>query len=238
MVIFIFRQLALQKRNGALLDLRTFTSRNFTVCVILMALLMGALFGVIIVLPHLSAERAGVAHAEDRPAAAARWTAHGPACAANRASLRPRGSRPLVIPGIFIVTVVLWSMTLLTPHTPPAYILAGHVVMSVGFALLFTPLFTTSLSSVNPQLYSHGSATLASIQAGRRRVGRRAADRTDVVAQCAVLLATGIPPIDALTGGIRAAFFAAAIFSLVAVVCVFFVQRPRMPGADAPPAHG
>ena len=36
--------------------------------------------------------------------------------------------------------------------------------MSIGFALLFTPLFTVSLSSVRPELYSHGSAVLGSLQ--------------------------------------------------------------------------
>jgi len=42
MALFIWRQLLLQRRDAALLDLRTFRSRNFTVCVVLMALLMGA----------------------------------------------------------------------------------------------------------------------------------------------------------------------------------------------------
>ena len=55
-------------------------------------------------------------------------------------------------------------MTLLGPTTWVGYILAGHVVMSVGFAFLFTPLFTVSLSSVKPSLYSHGSAVIGTLQ--------------------------------------------------------------------------
>jgi MFS transporter, DHA2 family, lincomycin resistance protein len=143
------------------------------------------------------------------------------------------GPRPLIIPGIFIVSTVLWAMTLLEPQTPPAYILAGHVVMSVGFALLFTPLFTTSMSSVPPQLYSHGSATLSSIQqvAGASGVALLIALMST---RAAKLAAEGVGPIDALNGGIRAAFFTAAVVSLVAIVCVFFVQRPR-PASFAPP---
>ena len=39
-----------------------------------------------------------------------------------------------------------------------------HVVMMVGLACLFTPSFTTGLNPLPPQLYSHGSAILATLQ--------------------------------------------------------------------------
>ena len=42
----------------------------------------------------------------------------------------------LVIPGVVIVTAVLWAMTLLDAQGGVEYILAGHIVMCVGFALL------------------------------------------------------------------------------------------------------
>ncbi len=226
MVIFVFRQLALQKRNGALLDLRTFKSRNFTVCVVLMAILMGALFGVIIVLPIYLQNVHGLSTLHTGLLLLPGGLLMG-LLAPRVGRLYDRlGPRPLIIPGIFIASAVLWAMTLLEPGTPVAYILAGHVVMSIGFALLFTPLFTTSLSSVPPMLYSHGSATLSSIQqvAGASGVALLIALMSSRAAQ---LAAQGTAPIDALNGGIRAAFFTAATLSLVAIVCIFFVQRPK-----------
>ena len=52
MVVFVRRQLTLAtQRTRALLDLRTFGSRNFTISLLLMAILMLALFGTIILLP-------------------------------------------------------------------------------------------------------------------------------------------------------------------------------------------
>jgi DHA2 family lincomycin resistance protein-like MFS transporter len=51
MAVFVARQVKLQRSDRALLDLRTFVSRNFTASVLLMAILMMALFGTIIVLP-------------------------------------------------------------------------------------------------------------------------------------------------------------------------------------------
>jgi DHA2 family lincomycin resistance protein-like MFS transporter len=41
------------------------------------------------------------------------------------------------------------------------------------------------------------------------------------------LAAQGVAPVEALSGGIRTAFLTAASLSLVAIVCIFFVQRPK-----------
>jgi DHA2 family lincomycin resistance protein-like MFS transporter len=97
--------------------------------------------------------------------------------------------------------------------------------MSIGFAFLFGPLFTTSLSSVPPQLYSHGSAVLGSIQqvAGAAGVALFVAVMT---AQSAALAAAGEVPLEALAGGIRTAFIIGAFISFVPVVLSFFVKRP------------
>jgi MFS transporter, DHA2 family, lincomycin resistance protein len=119
-------------------------------------------------------------------------------------------------------------MGLLGPYvgaTWVGYILAGHVVMSVGFAFLFTPLFTVSLSSVKPSLYSHGSAVIGSLQ----QVGGAAGVALFVAlmsTRATTLTARGLAPVDALSGGIRGGFLCGAIISLFAVACVFFVQKP------------
>jgi DHA2 family lincomycin resistance protein-like MFS transporter len=130
-----------------------------------------------------------------------------------------------MVPGVVVVSGVLWAMTLLGPTTWVGYILAGHVVMSVGFAFLFTPLFTVSLSSVKPSLYSHGSAVIGTIQqvAGAAGVALFVALMS---ARAASLTARGLTPVDALSGGIRGGFLCGAIISIFAVACVFFVRRP------------
>src|ERR1700721_2371218 len=135
------------------------------------------------------------------------------------------GPIKLLVPGVVVVSSVLWAMTLLSPTTRVGYILAGHVVMSVGFACLFTPLFTASLSSVKPSLYSHGSAVIGTIQqvAGAAGVALFVALMS---ARTTTLPARGLAPIAALSGGIRSGFSWGAIISLFAVACVFFVQRP------------
>ncbi len=233
LVAFVVRQLALQRHDRALLDLRTFTSRNFTVSVVLMAIMMMALFGTLIVLPiYLQNVRllttletgllllpGGLLMGLLGPPVGRQYDRVGPA--------------KLLISGVVIVTAVLWAMTLLGPTTPVPYILAGHLVMSVGFALLFTPLFTVSLSSVKPHLYSHGSAVLGSTQqlAGAAGVALFIALMS---AENARLLGGGAPKLEALAAGIRAAFLCGAVASLCAVVCALFVRKPDSAALAAP----
>ena len=98
-------------------------------------------------------------------------------------------------------------------------------MFSLGLAFLFTPLFTTSLGAVKPQLYSHGSAILGSTQqlAGATGVALFVAVMS---LQTASLAAAGASAVEALAGGIRVAFTIGAVSSLFAVVTAFFIRKP------------
>jgi MFS transporter, DHA2 family, lincomycin resistance protein len=225
MVVFVLRQLQLQKKDGALLDLRTLKSANFTISMSMIAVMMLAMFGTIILLPIylvsiLGFDTLGTGFLL-MPGALLMGLL-GPFVGRLFDKVGPR---PLIIPAIIVVSAVLWAMTMLGTGTWWPYILAGHLVMSLGFAFLFGPLFTTSLSSVAPQLYSHGSAVLGSIQqvAGAAGVALFVAVMT---AQSAALAAGGAIPAEALAGGIRTAFIIGAVISFVPVVLSFFVKRP------------
>jgi MFS transporter, DHA2 family, lincomycin resistance protein len=227
MAVFVARQLKLQRSDAALLDLRTFRSTNFTVCVVFMAILMMALMGTIIVLPIYLQNVLGLSTLHTGflmlpggllmgllgPPVGRQYDRIGPA--------------KLVVPGLALVAAVLWAMTLMGPSTWIGNILIGHIVISVGFALLFTPLFTVSLSSVRPELYSHGSAVLGSIQ----QVGGAAGVALLIAlmaAQNAAATAAGASPLDALTAGIRAAFLGGAIIATCGAAFVFFVRKPEV----------
>jgi DHA2 family lincomycin resistance protein-like MFS transporter len=226
MVAFVRRQLALQVKDSALLDLRTFRSRNFTMSLSLTALTMAALFGTIILLPIYLQNVLGLTTLQTGllllPGGLLMGLLGPPV-----GRLYDRiGPAKLLVPGVIIVTAVLCAMTLLGPTTWVGKILLGHIVMSVGFALMFTPLFTVSLSSVRPELYSHGSAILGSIQQVAAAAGV-ALFVALMSAQSAKLTGLGATPIDALAGGIRAAFLCGAAIGLGAVICVFFVRKPE-----------
>jgi DHA2 family lincomycin resistance protein-like MFS transporter len=225
LIAFIFRQVSLQKTGYPLLDLRTFESRNFTVSVLLMATMMMSLFGTIILLPIYLQNVLGLSTLQTGLLLLPGGLLMGLLGPHVGRLYDKAGPVRLLVPGVIVVSAVLWAMTLMGPATWVGYILAGHVVMSVGFAFLFTPLFTVSLSSVKPSLYSHGSAVIGSLQqvAGAAGVALFVALMS---ARTTTLAARGLAPVDALTGGIRSGFLCGAIISVFAVACVFFVQRP------------
>lgn len=228
MVLFVWRQLLLAPKGNALLDLSTLKAGNFTISVTMISILMLAMFGTIILLPIYLSTVIGFQIWQIgllMMPGSLMMGLLGPFVGRLYDKVGPR---PLIIPAMGLVVVVLWAMTLLGVGTPWPFILAGHLVMSLGFAFLFGPLFTTSLSSVQPQLYSHGSALLGSVQqvAGAAGVALFVALMS---ARTASLTATGVDGLEALAGGIRLAFTVGAVIAMGAFVASLFVRRPPAP---------
>jgi DHA2 family lincomycin resistance protein-like MFS transporter len=127
---------------------------------------------------------------------------------------------------------------MLTAESSFWWVLAAHVSLSIGLALLFTPLFTASLASLKPSLYSHGSAIVGTIQQVAGAAGT-ALLVTVLTAEKTHALAQGASTVEATATGIHSAFLYAAIISLLAIPAAFFVRRTidAPTGGDAPPAH-
>jgi DHA2 family lincomycin resistance protein-like MFS transporter len=143
------------------------------------------------------------------------------------------GTRPLIIPGAIVVSAVMWALTMVGEDTSIINILIGHIAISIGLGLVFTPLFTASLSSVPPALYSHGSAIGGVVPQIAGAAGVALFVALMSVRQ-ASLAAEGLPPTAALTGGIQLAFLVGAILSLLAVAASLFVRKPQ----EQPGGHG
>jgi MFS transporter, DHA2 family, lincomycin resistance protein len=225
MVVFIWRQLALAPKGNALLDLSTLKAGNFTISVTMISTLMLVMFGTIILLPIYLATIIGFETWQIGLMMTPGSLIMGLLGPFVGRLYDKVGPTPLIVPAMAVVCVVLWAMTLLGVGTPWPFILAGHVVMCLGFAFLFGPLFTASLSSVQPHLYSHGSALLGSVQqvAGAAGVALFVALMS---ARTASLAATGVDGLEALAGGIRLAFIVGASVSILALVAAFFVRKP------------
>jgi len=223
-VAFIGRQLVLQRSDRALLDLRTFTSRTFSFSIGMMTVSMMALFGTIILLPIYTQNVLGLNALSTGLLLLPGGLIMG-LLAPFVGRLYDRiGPTVLLVSGAIIINAALWTMTLLDEASPFWMVLVAHIVLSVGLALLFTPLFTASLASLTPRLYSHGSAVIGTVQQLAGAAGT--ALFVTVMAAIATGLARGGDPTPAETAaGIRAAFGYGAVISVFAIPVAFFVRR-------------
>ncbi|MBE3001556.1 multidrug efflux MFS transporter [Nocardiopsis sp. HNM0947] len=236
LVVFVSRQLRLQRGDRALLDLRVFRSRQFSISIGLVGVSFMALFGTLILLPVYMQYVLGL----DTLATGLVMLPGGLVMgllAPFVGRLYDRvGPRPLVIPGSALVSVVLWTMVFVFgTDTDPAVVVATHVVMSIGLGLMFTPLLTGALGSLDKKLYSHGSAVVGTIQQVAGAAGT-ATFTTVMTATAAGLAAGGMGEVAAQAAGINTAFTIGAVMSVLAFGATFFVRRVATAPEEAP-AH-
>lgn len=222
---FVLRQRRLQRTDDALLDLRTFRHPLFTTTVLLMAFAMAAMFGTLILLPLVLQDALGLEPLQvgliTMPGALLTGVL-GPVVG----NLYDRwGPRPLVIPGGIVVMAALLLYTTLQISTPWWLVLIMQMVLMLGFAFTFPPLFTVSLASLPKHLYGHGSAIVGTVQQVAGAAGT-AAFVTIMATRQTQLVAEGIASGEALLEGARAAFMGAAALWVFGVVATFWMRKP------------
>src|SRR5699024_3589245 len=125
--LFTWRQIALGRTDRALLDLRPLSHRNYTLSLVVLLLLFGAMLGVLNTLPLymqgsllVSALVAGLVLLPGgllegflSPLAGRLFDRYGP--------------RPLVVPGMVITTVSLGALSLVDEHSSVLLVVALHV---------------------------------------------------------------------------------------------------------------
>ena len=235
---FVMLQLKLQKKDHALLDMRPFTYRPFTLSLALMVLAMVALFGVIILLPMYLQNVRGL----DTLATGLMLLPGGllmglMAPFVGRAYDRV-GPRPLVIPGAVILAVVLFGYSrLLGADTPIPVIIGLHLTMSLSLSLIFTPAFTTALNPLPHSLHSHGSAVLSTLQ----QLGGAAGTALLVgvlASRIAAGAVAGTDPIAAQISGFSAGFTVGAVCAVgMVVIALFMSKAPAEERAESAHAH-
>ncbi len=229
LALFVWRQLRLQRRDAALLDLRTFTHPIFATSIGVMAIAMAALFGTIIALPLILQQ---VMHAE--PLFVGLLLLPGALLTGLLGPVVGRlydrvGPRWLVVPGALAVGVgfVLFAQVAVT--TPWWLLLVAHLCLSLGLAFMFTPLFTISLGSLPPHLYGHGSATVGTVQQVAGAAGT--ALFVTVMATVAAAQPAGTAAEVALATGARSAFVTVGVIWIGAIVATLFLRKPEEPAA-------
>ncbi|MCC5672498.1 MDR family MFS transporter [Kocuria rhizophila] len=221
---FGWRQVQLQRRDAPFLDLRTFGYRDFTVSVAVLALGMMTLFGGVIVLPLYLQTGKGLDTLETGlillpgglvmgllgPVVGRLFDAHGP--------------RPLAVPGGVLLVLVMLGFSRLQSETPVWWIVTLHVSMSVALALIFTPAFTAGLNPLPTHLYSHGSATLSTLQQVAGGAGTALLVGILQAGTVVTVRPDGSTVSDAVPG-VHAAFLTATGVALAVLALTFFMHR-------------
>lgn len=225
LALFIHRQLRLQRRDMALLDLRTFRSKTFSYAIVMIMISMMALFGTIILLPFYTQRVLGLDVLATGLLLLPGGLLMGILAPFVGRFYDSHGTRPLVIPGAIIVSAVLWSLTFLGVHTSFWWVLVAHMSLSFGLALLFTPLFTAGLAALKPELYSHGSAIVGTIQQVAGAAGTALFISVMTIGSIP-LLSDGASIEVATAAGIHNAFIYGGVISLLAIPVAFFIRKP------------
>ncbi len=223
---FVLRQLYLQRSERALLDLRTFNFRMFTLTSALMMVMMGLLLGVATILPIYIQNVLKL-----DPLATGLLLLPGGLLMGLLSPFVGRlydrvGPRLLLIVGTAATSASLWFATGFDAATPAPLVLVFHLVLSFGLAFSFTPLFSSGLGALPARLYSHGSAIFSTTQQLAAAAG--VALLVSVMSgRAADLVESGQSAAGAEMGGMHTAFLLAAFLSVAAVVGSFAITRGK-----------
>lgn len=217
---FVWRQLMLQRTDRALLDLRTFAERQFALSIAIVMVAAMALFGAIILIPLFVQDVIGATPLVSgliilpgallqgliAPWIGRRYDAVGPTS--------------LVLPGAVLLTSSMWGMSMLTATTPLWLIAFANIGLSLGLALLFTPLLTNGLSALPPHLNSHGSAIVGTMQQVSGAAGIAI-----FISIASAFGGGGADEASVSAEGVRAAFTVGAIIATLTIPAVLLVRR-------------
>src|SRR5699024_2898091 len=230
----VWRQLAL--KDNALLDVRAFASPTFTVALVLMLIAMMSLFGVLILLPIYMQQVLGSTTLEAGLVLLPGGLVMGVLGWFVGRLYDKVGPRPLIIPGSILASAGLWGMTTLGADSSLGMVVAFHVTLTVGLALLFSPLMTSALGSLPPHLYSPGSALLTTPHLSSHG-SALLTPRQQVAAASGTALFITVMTLGQVAGaesgdergaqmnGVHNALIAGAAISLITVVGVWFLRN-------------
>lgn len=226
LALFVWRQLSL--KDFALMDLRAFKVGAFSLAVCLVAVNMMYLFGTLILLPIYLQNVAGYSTLETGMALLPGGLVMGVLGYFVGRMFDRVGPRPLVTPGAVLTSTALWGMTTLGADSTLGTVIAWHVTLNAGLALMFSPLMTNALGALPRRLYPHGSAIVSTIQQVAGAAGT-ALFITVMTAASVAGAGAGVDERTALMDGVHSALLCGAAISLLAVVGTLFVRRTTAP---------
>lgn len=231
LVGLVVRQLALRDTDRVLLDVRVFAGRVFTVSTVMIVTVSVSLFGSLILLPlyvqQVLGEPAHVAGLVLLPGG----LLSGVLAPFVGMAYDKVGPRTLILPGAVVAAAAMFAFSTLDVSTSLWLVVGMHLLLSIGTALMMTPLMTTALGSVAPKRYSHASAIVNTLQQVAGAAG------TALFITLFTVVSTTEFAADALGGladGVGTAFRIGGFISIAGIVLALFLGKPTAQAAGAP----
>jgi MFS transporter, DHA2 family, lincomycin resistance protein len=139
------------------------------------------------------------------------------------------GPKWLVIPGLVILTVMLWFFTTISPTSSVAFIIAMHIGLTIGIAMIWTPAQTNGLNQLPPELYPHGTAVMNTLQQVGGAIGTAVSISILTGGMEKYLLGSSAPNkhteiANAITAGSQNVFLFAMVIALISLIMGFFIH--------------
>lgn len=237
LAFFVWRQVVLQRSGTPLLDLRTLNERHFRLSLLVVVLAMAAMLGSMIMLPMYLQNVRGFGTLVSGLVMLPGGLVMAVMSRIVGNLYDQVGSRPLILPGALGLAAAAWAMVTFTQQTPLWFIIATQMVVMMSLGLLFTPMFSDGLGALTPDLHSHGSALMNTLQQVSGAAGTALAITALSIGSAA---AASTDPVRSLMSGVHASYLCGAVVSLgvVAVVlCHRRLPRPDPMADGGMPAH-
>ena len=140
------------------------------------------------------------------------------------------GPKWLVIPGLIVVATMLWFFTTLSTASSVAFIVALHIGLMVGVAMIWMPSQTNGLNQLPPELYPHGTAVMNTLQQVIGAIGTAVAISILTGGMENYLHGSSTPSkpaelANAMTSGSHDVFLFTMIIALIGLIFGLFIRR-------------
>lgn len=231
LALFVWRQLLLTE---PVMDLRAFRYPIFALVTMLLFVLLMTFFSSAIMLPMFMQGVLMITAFKSGLILLPGGVANGLMAPISGKLFDKFGPQVLVIPGLVIVVVSLWLFTRFDEATTTGFLVAVHIALMIGIALVMMPAQTAGLNQLPRHLHPHGTAILNTLQQVSGAIGTALYISIMSGGQKQYLsgASDSQSPAElakALAAGINNAFWVGVFIALVALVLGLFLRRAKSP---------
>ncbi|WP_100486192.1 MDR family MFS transporter [Sporolactobacillus pectinivorans] len=231
LVLFVWRQLTIQ---NPILDLRAFKYPMFALATIILILVMMTLFSTMILLPLymqkvmlLTSFGAGLVLLPG-------GLINGVLSPLMGKLFDKFGPRWLVIPGMIVMSIVIWLLSRLTSSENSLYIIILYAALLIGMAMVMMPVSTTGLNQLPKKMYPHGTAIMNTLQQVAGGIGTALFVGIMASGSQAYLSRSANPTasdqmLNALVSGMNRAFLISMLIAVASLLLSLFLKRTTAP---------